>query len=245
MARSFDRTKSQFLERAAAAVSGYPCSYAAWVYPVSVPPAAANNYSYDSILGIGDGSQEVAAGVRYTALCLHANGTNVEFAAIAAHSSAEADYTCNAAETLSIGAWYHGAAVFASATSRSVYSRGGAKVTRTASNAWPPSQSVTHIGVSHTKNVLFFLASARIAEAAIWSIALSDAEVASLAKGYCPLLVRPESLVAYYPLGGMWGANDYDRWKRAYDLTPYPAAPNAPTWADHPPGIIYPPGVSL
>ena len=39
-----------------------------------------------------------------------------------------------------------------------------------------------------------------LAEAAIWNAALSDAEVAALATGVSPLLVRPGSLVFYAPL---------------------------------------------
>lgn len=39
-----------------------------------------------------------------------------------------------------------------------------------------------------------------IAEAAIWNAALTDAEVAVLAAGYSPLLVRSQSLVFYIPL---------------------------------------------
>lgn len=41
-----------------------------------------------------------------------------------------------------------------------------------------------------------------IAEAAIWNVALSDAEIAMLAKGLSPLRVRPASLVSYVPMNG-------------------------------------------
>jgi hypothetical protein len=40
----------------------------------------------------------------------------------------------------------------------------------------------------------------KVAEAAIWSAALTDAEVASLGKGVSPRLIRPQSLVFYAPL---------------------------------------------
>jgi hypothetical protein len=39
-----------------------------------------------------------------------------------------------------------------------------------------------------------------LAEVAIWNAALSDEEVASLAAGFSPLLVKPENLVVYVPL---------------------------------------------
>jgi hypothetical protein len=38
------------------------------------------------------------------------------------------------------------------------------------------------------------------AEAAVWNVALSDAEVVSLSKGFKPYRIRPQSLVFYAPL---------------------------------------------
>ena len=69
-----------------------------------------------------------------------------------------------------------------------------------------------------------------------WDAALTDDEVAALAAGHSPLLIRPASLVAYWPLGGLSGDHDRDI-VGGYDLTAY----NSPTWADHPP-VIYPSG---
>ena len=40
----------------------------------------------------------------------------------------------------------------------------------------------------------------QIAEAAIWNVALTDGEIASLAKGFKPTRIRPQSLVFYAPL---------------------------------------------
>ena len=42
----------------------------------------------------------------------------------------------------------------------------------------------------------------RIAECAIWSAALDDAEIAALGKGFTPDMIRPQSLVYYVPLEG-------------------------------------------
>lgn len=41
-----------------------------------------------------------------------------------------------------------------------------------------------------------------IAECAVWDIGLTAAEMAALAKGFSPLLIRPTSLVAYWPILG-------------------------------------------
>jgi len=49
-------------------------------------------------------------------------------------------------------------------------------------------------------NTTFWAAAALIAEVGIWNVALTGAEILQLSLGYSPLFVRPESLVAYYPL---------------------------------------------
>jgi len=74
-----------------------------------------------------------------------------------------------------------------------------------------------------------------VAEAAIWQGALGDSDLAQLAAGYSPLLVRSQDLIAYWPLGGPFGNNDQDHSGNGFDLTAY----GDPTWADHPP-IVYP-----
>lgn len=44
----------------------------------------------------------------------------------------------------------------------------------------------------------------QLAEVAIWDVALTAGEAATLGKGFCPLLVRPQSLVLYAPLVGAY-----------------------------------------
>lgn len=71
---------------------------------------------------------------------------------------------------------------------------------------------------------------------AVWSAALTDTEHASLGGGLCPLLVRPDSLVSFVPLGGLDGDHDNDV-IGGYTLT----ETNSPTWTDDSPaGLIYP-----
>jgi hypothetical protein len=78
--------------------------------------------------------------------------------------------------------------------------------------------------------------SGRACHVAAWNVALSATEAAALAAGICPLLIRPASLIAYYPLGGFHG--DYDRdLVGGYHLTPS----GSPTFVDQP-RIIYPQG---
>ncbi|KKK85173.1 hypothetical protein LCGC14_2775960, partial [marine sediment metagenome] len=100
----------------------------------------------------------------------------------------------------SANTWHHACGVFASTTSRSAYLDGGGKISNTTSIT--PSAAAldaTTIGVLRT-NALAEYMSGRIAEVAIWNIALTDGEVAILALGYSPLFIHPQSLVAYWPL---------------------------------------------
>lgn len=92
------------------------------------------------------------------------------------------------------GVWTHGCAVFDSSTSRACYINGGNKGTNTTSST-PTSINRIRLAVSYN---------GAIAEVAIWNIALTDADVASLATGFSPLLIRPESLAFYAPLIGRY-----------------------------------------
>ena len=84
-----------------------------------------------------------------------------------------------------------------------IYLNAGGKVTGP-SNVGAPSSawSSTSIGVQQTNGNIntgtYF--DGLIAEAGIWNVALTDDEIASLAKGVTCNLVRPQSLVFYAPL---------------------------------------------
>lgn len=71
-----------------------------------------------------------------------------------------------------------------------------------------------------------------IAEVGIWNVALSDSDVALLAKGVSPLMVHPESLVFYAPLIGQYSPEIELRSARNLTLT------GTPTQSAHPP-IFY------
>lgn len=74
-------------------------------------------------------------------------------------------------------------------------------------------------------------ASGRVAEVAVWNVALTDAEVAALAKGASPLKVRPVGLAAYYPLWGVGEAGEPDLSGNGQHLT----ETGTVTVADHAP----------
>lgn len=92
------------------------------------------------------------------------------------------------------GQWHHACGVFTSAASRTVYLDGGSSATNTASSN--PTLNQTEIGAWRSSSWF----SGDIAEVGFWNAALTAAEVASLAKGVTPALVRPQNLLPHLEL---------------------------------------------
>lgn len=97
-----------------------------------------------------------------------------------------------------VGTWHHIAGVYAAVDDRSAYIDGGSKGTNTASRT-PSGVNQLRIG-SRTGTSPSGHLDGQIAECAIWNVALADAEIAVLATGVIPPLVRPSALVHYAPL---------------------------------------------
>jgi len=130
--------------------------------------------------------------------------------------------------TVTTGQWYHACAVFTTTTSRDIYLDGVSPVNNTTSQT-PTSINTSYLG---TINAGSFPHDGQLAEVAVWNVALSAAEIASLSKGFSPRLVRRESLKAYWPLIG--------RVSPEPDLCGvYPLTLTGTANADHP-RIIYP-----
>jgi hypothetical protein len=91
------------------------------------------------------------------------------------------------------------AAVFVSAASRTAYFNGVASAENTTS-VTPLTFDAAAIGARAIGGSYGLYADGKIADAAIWNVALTAAEIASLAKGISPRLIRPQSLVFYAPL---------------------------------------------
>lgn len=132
----------------------------------------------------------------------------------------------------SANTWYHAAAVFTSTTSRTVYRDGANSATGTAS-VTVEVPDTTNIGVRFDGGAFGAYLNGQCAEAGVWNVALTAGEIAQLAKGLCPLMVRPDALVAYWPLYG--NNSPEDDWIGDIDLTITGA-----TKATVHPRIIYP-----
>lgn len=180
MSISFDKSVPDILSIASAAVTAAPVTIAAWFNPASedtlMAPVTISSSDND------DGFQ----------LALQGIGTQV---VMASHGSSGVQASTSTAWAAST--WFHGCAVFASSTSRAAYLNGGGKGTDTA--------SMTPTGLNRTNLGVFYASGSYdpydglMAEIGIWDVALSDGEVAVLATGASPLLVRPGSLIRYVP----------------------------------------------
>ena len=188
MSRSFNGT-SDYLIYSGAAVTAVPLTMACW--------AKWNNLATATMLmTIGDNASTTSLLNRFR---LNKNASDAILAA-AANTTTSGNST--AGTVTATNTWYHCAGVYTSATSRTGYLDGVAGTANT-TNLTPTSLDDTTIGASTfgSGSVGTYM-DGQIAEAAIWNVALTAAEIASLAKGMSPLMVRPASLISYWPLVG-------------------------------------------
>lgn len=207
MARAFVRASSQYLQHGAAAVSAYPLTLVAWFNSDDVTADQA-------ILSVAH--HEVTSPQGRWAI-LQVRGTTAGDPVSAATFDGTTFAQALTTSGYSADTWHHGCAVFASETSRTAYIDGGNSASETTSVPFP-SVTRTVIGRRLQDPEADFYFSGKIAEAAIWSVALDAGEIAALAKGFCPLLIRPTSLVAYWDIPGN-SSPELDRWKSRFDMT--------------------------
>lgn len=211
MARLFDDAASENLKVASGIVSAEPITVACWFN---------SDADQDQFL-IGGGH---TIGVNYYGLRIDA-GREIE----AVVYDGDTDTKAKTIAVYTLNTWHHGCAVFASNGDCRIYLDGGNRVNN--ANAHDAiTIDRTSIAVSSDSTPWGYY-SGMVAEAAIWNAVLTDAEAAILAKGYSPLFVHPQNLVAYWPL---IRDEDQDR-VGGYDMTAF----NAPSIAPHPP-VIYP-----
>ena len=209
-ARLFDDASYQNLFVTSTPVSNYPLTMACWLN--------CDDISYDQIVfTVGD--KDVSN--HYHALMVNevSGITYLQSRVIDGGAPANANTTAS----ISANTWHHGCIVHASLTDRAVLLDGGSKGTDTTSRTPANLDAVRIAGRIDDGSLQPY--SGAIAHAAIWNAALSDSEVALLASGVSPLLVRRDALVAYWPLLG----DDRDVIGQ-YHMT----SVNGPTWTAFP-----------
>jgi len=99
----------------------------------------------------------------------------------------------------SANTWTHACGVFASNTSRTVYINGG-NSNSNAVNSSATGENRLFVGVTRAASAFTNYLDGDIAEVGIWNAALTSSEVLSLARGFSPSLIRPQSLTIYAPM---------------------------------------------
>lgn len=189
MSRHFQSSASEYLTTASAPVTAVPLTMACWYL------------SYDTTLADDQVLMDLHAstGARFEhsfVLILSAFG-GTSFGLIA-QASDTASGNASISGALVPWRWQHAAGVFVTATDRRAIRNGWEKATDS-TDVIPVGINRTNIGrVAGTTSEAFMWG--RIAHAAIWNVALEDAEVSMLAKGALPTSIRGNALQAYWPL---------------------------------------------
>lgn len=145
--------------------------------------------------------------------------------------------------TISSGVPFHACGVWSANDARAAYLNGSGKGTN-ATSITPSGIDRCAVGVGYGSSLTQPLAPVGsggdgfIAEVGVWSAALDDAEVAALATGLSPLLVRPSSLVRYFPLLGLYSPEIDLRGGAGLTMTG-----TVPAYAQHV-RVIYPSGLA-
>lgn len=183
MAYGFNGTTQYLLSSGSPISNAEPISMACWFYPNDsgvnnfLMAAASNSGPNGQFLGIRNSTSKVGASRRGGSAVTEAFTTT----------------------TYTTGQWSHAAAVFSSTTSRTAYLNGGGSITNTQANT--PSGTLAGVSIGNlTRSSAALFINANIAEAAIWTAALTVEEILSLSQGASPALVRPGSLAFYAPL---------------------------------------------
>jgi len=212
MARKFDDASSEYLERDSAPLTAYPFTMGCWFN--------SNDDKVDqTLIFLGDKD----APDEWWRIVAEGSGAGDPIRLLTRAGGGEENAASSTGYT--VNTWHHACGRGVSATDRSAFIDGGSKGNDTVSLT--PSNidrvSIGRIGDISPDEFM----SGSIAEAAIWNVALSDAEIAALGKGAHPFQFQPISIVSYWSLV----RDDGIDWVGGFDLTAF----NTPTISTHPP----------
>jgi hypothetical protein len=203
MSRSFNGT-TDYLSYAGAVDAAHPMSFALWFNKPSTTFATAFSISNTNVSNPNRNS------------IILSNIANVR--AFSANSGGTTTAGARSTATFSTNTWHHACAVFSSNSSRTIYLDGGNSATNTTTVGVNTGSFVaTTIGGFSNSGSIGQPYDGLIAEVAVWNGNLTADDAATLAKGISPLLVRPDILVAYWPLYG--NASPEVELRNRYEMT--------------------------
>jgi hypothetical protein len=216
MARSFVIASSQFMSVETAAITAAPFTMSVLFYPTTT----ASNQCM-----IGCYNAQALGDVQYFDMQFRTNQQ------IRIRHRDGTLLNVNTSATASLNAWHQAGYVAVSNSDRTVYLDGGNAVNDTTSKSTPSGIARTALAaeadaLTAPPASLFF--EGYLAEGAIWDTDLTAAEMAILGRFVSPLFVRPQNLVAYWPLIGRYSPEKDLVGGLNLTLT------NTPGTADHP-----------
>ena len=192
MARLFTGASSEIARNTTGApVTAVPLTIAGWVR------AASNAAAEQCLCEVKDKDTTNSTGER--------QGWRVALDAserVIARTSTAASGTPSTGGAVTVGVWAHAGGVFAADNSRIAYLNGTAATENTTSYTPAGPDSVALGASTYSGTSIAAPFDGDLAEWGIWNVALTANEMASLAKGISPLLIRPANLVFYAPLMG-------------------------------------------
>ena len=203
MAYTFNGT-NQYLSTASSPASGSPMTICAFFNQTTS--------HFGTIVSVGESSGT------------HRNQLFVSFNLLSVCIGTSSSGNFSGGAALANNTWYHGCLVCESNSSRSLYQNGQFLSTNTVNIGTQNTANSILVGARVDNSVARFF-SGNIAEVGVWDIALTAAEIASLAKGMTCDKVRPQNLVFYAPL-----VRDLQDVRGGLTITNN----NAATVADHP-----------
>jgi len=185
MARLFDDASSQYLEISKAIVSSYPLTMACWFNSNDLTTG-------QTLICIGD----TATDANFFRLTAQGNAAGDPLRAQS--SSPTANRFWDTTTGYSANTLHHAAAVFTSASSLQSFIDGdGSGAYGSSANPTPTGLDTTSIGRRGVLTPIQYM-SGHIAEAGIWNVALTQAEIDLLAAGHPPSDIRPSNLVDHW-----------------------------------------------
>ena len=183
MARNLVKTSSQHLEYAGTVRGSLPLSFSLWF-------RLATNGFRQCICAEGHSSTAVVALIQVEA-------SNLLLAYIEGAGGATAP---GGSAVIGTGQWYHLGVAYADGDQR-VYVDGAIDITGSGTPS-PSGMDRLNVGTRTYAGTTQDYLDGDVAEFAEWSVALTAADFASLARAASPQSVRPDALVAYSPLMG-------------------------------------------
>lgn len=224
MARLFDDASATGADFAGEAVSALPLTMACWFNSDDAT-------DQQRIMGMSD----LVNDSPYIELRGDVAGDPVRLHSLASG----ADSTIDSSTGYSANTWHHMCAVYANATSRTLYLDGNNVGSDTANSDPLANNAMSHTAVGEFAPTFFAPMSGHLAEGAMWAAALTAAEITLLANSVKPIRVRPAGLAAYWPLMGR-NSPEIDL-VGGFDLT----LTGSPAQSDHPRIISRPPLIPI